>query len=57
MTPRALVERDGSRPGRLIAVTEPPDPRRVRFWGWVAFFVAVAIALTFLLLQQPWHKG
>lgn len=55
------MERGGSAVDRrakadLGAVTEPRDPRRVRFWGWVAFAVALAIAITFVLLQQPWIK-
>lgn len=42
----------------------PRDPRQVRFWGWVAFAVAIVIVVVGLLVGRPWrvchcplHKG
>jgi hypothetical protein len=35
---------------------EPRDPRKVRFWGWIAFGVAIVIAIIYVLLGHPWNK-
>jgi hypothetical protein len=37
-------------------MAEPRDPRKVRFWGWVAFGIAIVIAIIYLLLGHPWNK-
>jgi hypothetical protein len=40
----------------FMSPDEPRNPRKVRFWGWVAFGVAVVIAIVYLLLGHPWNK-
>jgi uncharacterized membrane protein YhaH (DUF805 family) len=36
--------------------SERRDPRRVRFWGWIAFGIAIVVAVIYLLLGHPWNK-
>jgi Na+-driven multidrug efflux pump len=34
----------------------PRDPKQVRRWGWVAFAIAVVIALIYAFIEHPWTK-
>ncbi len=42
----------GSAPDAL----PPRDPKRVRFWGWVAVVAAVLIVLVGLVVGRPWRS-
>jgi hypothetical protein len=37
--------------------TQTRDARQVRVWGWIAFAIAVTIAVIWVFVEHPWvHK-